>query len=133
MFGVGEDTDTPKVEPVRIEANAKRGIGLRPRTVVNLAGSHEQQHAGVIKVEMSGTAEFDGKLGPTRSMLRVTEFVFPTGIVEEGEEAHDLLVSLMKTGKVQCIAPHRKPVRGTMDRIVPKFELGCHLLPESFF
>jgi hypothetical protein len=108
--GIRGDADAAEVEAVGIEADAEGRVGLGFAAVVNPAGGHKEVHAGVIELDVAGGAEFEGEPGTTRSVLRIVEFIFPAGIMEEGEETDDLLVRRMMLAEIKAVPQNRAPV-----------------------
>ncbi len=80
------DADAAKVEAVGVEADGEGGFGLGWAAVVDLAGGDEEFHADVVEVEMAGLAELAGELCAAWAVLGIAVFVFPAGVVEDGEE-----------------------------------------------
>lgn len=127
------DTDSAQIEAVGVEADGEGGLGLGWAAVVDFAGGDEERHAGIIQVKMAGLAECQGELCAARAVLRVPAFVFPAGIVEEGEEADDLLIGRVDLGEVESVATDRAPVGWAVFRAGAETELGDDELPEPNF
>ena len=101
--------------------------------VVGAAGGDEEFHAGVVEMEVAGLAEVDGELGTARAVAGVGIFVVATGIVEEGEEADDLLVGGMVAAEFHAVAQDGEPVGRAVVSRFGKAELINNELPERNF
>lgn len=108
------DADTTEIETVGVEADGKGGVGLGWSAVVDFAGGDEEGHAGVIELEMTSVAKFESELCSARAVLRVPIFIFPAGVVKQGEEPNNLLISRMEAGEVEAVAADRAPVEWTV-------------------
>lgn len=127
------DADSAQIETIGIEADGEGGLGLGWAAVVDIAGGDEEVHACIIQVEMAGLAECQSELCSAWAVLRVPAFVFPARVVEKGEEADDLLIGRVESGKVEPVAADRAPVGWAVFRIGAKTELGGDELPEPNF
>lgn len=130
---IRDNADAAKVEAVSIEAYPESGVGLRWAAVVDLTGSDEQIHARVFEFKEAFFAEFEGQLSAARAVLRVAEFIFPTGIVEEGEETDHFHIGRMGAGKVKAVAANGQPMRRSVDGMRAELEPGGDELPEMRF
>ena len=127
------DADATEVEPVGIEADGEGGFGLGHAAVVDAAGGDEEFHARIFEVEMAGLAEVDGELGTARAVAGVGVFVVAAGIVEEGEEADDLLVGGMVLAEFHSVAQDVEPVGRAVIGGFGKAKLGDDEPPERDF
>ena len=131
--GIRGDADTAEVETVGVEADGEGGSGLGACTVVDLAGGDEEVHAEVVELEVAGLAESEGELRAALAVLGVTIFVFPAGIVEDGEEANDFLIGRVMAGEVETVAADGEPVGRTVVGMPAEAELGGDEFPEREF
>lgn len=131
--GIWGDADATEVEAIGIEADGEGGIGLGRAAVVDLAGGDENVHAEVVELEVTGLAEFEGELCATLTVLGVSIFVFPTGVVEDGKKADDFLIGGVKAGEVKAIAANGEPMGWTVVGFHIQAELGGDELPEREF
>jgi len=131
--GVGGDADAAEIEAVGVEADGEGGVGLRGCAVVDAAGGDEEFHAEVVEVEVAFVAEADGEFGTARAVSGVAAFIFPAGVVEEGEEADDFNVAGVVLAKVEAVAEDGAPVSGAMVGVGSETEAGDDKLPERKF
>jgi hypothetical protein len=82
---------------------------------------------------MASLEEVDGEMRPALAVLWVTVFVFPAGIMEDGEEAHNFFIGSMQLSEVESIAPNCHPVGRTVISVLAKAELSGDQFPERFF
>ena len=130
---IRRDPDAWEIKPVGIEADGEGGVGLGHAAVVDAAGGDEEFHARVVEMEVAGLAEVDGELGTARAVAGVGVFVVAAGVMEEGEEADDLLVGGMVAAEFHAVAQDGEPVGRTVIRGFRQAELGDDKLPERDF
>ena len=127
------DADATEVEAVGVEADGEGGVGLGRAAVVDVAGGDEEIHAEVVELKVADLAEREGELRAALAVLGIAIFVFPAGIVKDGEEADDFLIGGMMAGEVETVAANCLPVRRAVVGMRAETELGGDELPESEF
>ena len=131
--GIRGDADAAEVEAVGVEANGEGGFGLGRAAVVDVAGGDEEIHAEVVELEVAGLAEREGELRTALAVLGIAIFVFPAGIVEDGEEADDFLIGGMMAGEVEAVAADGAPVGRAVVGLRAETEPGGDEFPEREF
>jgi hypothetical protein len=128
--GVRGNPDSPQIEAVGIEADGEGGLGLGWSAVVDAAGGDEEFHPRFVEMEVTGLAEFDGETGTARPVVGIGVFVVAAGVVEEGEEADDLLIGGMVAAEFDAVAQDGQPMERPMDGGHREAELINNALPE---
>jgi hypothetical protein len=82
---------------------------------------------------MSGLTEFDSELPTARTVLWISVFVFPAGVMKDCEEADNFLICIVKISKIKSVTADVHPVRRTVIRMLSESELFCDELPERLF
>jgi hypothetical protein len=131
--GIRCDADSAEVEAVGVEADGEGWFGLGRAAVMDLAGGDEEIHAEVVEVEVSGLAEIEGELRASGAVLGIAIFVFPAGVVEEGEEADDFLIGRVMAGEIEAVAADSEPVRRAVVGMRAEPQLGGDEIPEREF
>lgn len=127
------DTDAAEVQTVGIEADGDSGFRLRAGTVMDLACGDEELHAGVVELEVPGLAELQGQLRAAASVLRIMEFILPTGVMEQREKPDDLLVRRVMPAEIEAVSQDRAPVAWAVVGMGAEAEPGGDELPERKF
>lgn len=83
------DAHPTKVETIGVPAGLDRDIGMRPLVSVPRTRAVQQAKLVVRQVEQQ-PSHFQGEGGSSWTMFGVSTFVDSLGVVEDGEELHDL-------------------------------------------
>jgi hypothetical protein len=100
---------------------------------MDVAGGNEKIQTEIIQTEMSGFTEFDSELPTARTVLWISVFVFPAGVMKDCKEADNFLICIVKISKIKAITADVHPVRWAVNRMLSESELFRDELPERLF
>jgi len=83
------DANPTKVEPVGVPAGLDRDVGMSPLVSVPGTSTVQEPELVVRQVEQQ-PPQIQGESGGTWTVIGVSTFVHPLGVVEDGEKLHDL-------------------------------------------
>lgn len=107
------DPNSTEIETVGIPAGLDRHIGMRPLVGVAFAGTIQQPEFVVVEIENTAP-KLGGELSGTRSMFRISDFVDPPRIVQDGEQGDDIDARSGRLSQFQAILKDSGPVPNTM-------------------
>lgn len=84
-----------------------------PLVRVSVAGFVQQANSFVVEIENDAT-QFHRKLSRPWTMLGISNFVLPPGIVEDGEQLHDLDIGPGFFRQLHSVLKYPCPVRNAM-------------------
>jgi len=113
------DANPTKVEPVGVPAGLDRDVGMSPLVSVPGTSTVQEPELVVRQVEQQ-PPQIQGESGGTWTVIGVSTFVHPLGVVEDGEKLHDLDVGTGLLGKPKPVFENPGPVGDAVNAIPRK-------------
>ena len=116
IIGVGNHTDSPQVEAIRVPAGADGRVFGEMAIGMPNAGLLQQGERGVIEV-VEFSSQFGGVGGSARTMTVIAAFIFTARIVKQGEESDHDGISPGPRGEEEAALLHTPPMGGAVCRV----------------